>query len=206
MRESMAPSIRARWADLPATDAPMTFEEFLALPDDRWRFELMAGRLALRAPGDLRHGMIASALALALRRSVLESAYAGSVLIETGFVVSATGEPDTVLVPAVALAHAVAVAANGEGDTASILRVIPALVAEITAPNQSPKELGERARRWLAAGVQVVWVVWPARHQVDVWRRTSEGDPAPIAYSAHENLEERDILPDFSYPVAHLFI
>lgn len=203
----MAPSIRARWAALPATDAPMTFEEFLALPDDRWRFELMAGRLARRTPGDLGHGMIASALALALRRAVVESAYAGSVLTETGFVVSATGEPDTVLVPAVALAHdTVSTTANGEGGAASIVRVIPALVAEIAAPHQSPKELGERARRWLSAGVQVVWVVWPTRHQVDVWRRTGEGDPAPVAYSAHEKLEERDILPDFSYPIAHIFI
>ena len=202
----MAPNVRARWADLPTGDSPMTFEEFLALPDDRWRFELVAGRLTRRESGDLRHGMIESALAFALRRSVMESAFAGSVLTETGFIVSAAGEPDTVLAPAVALVRDGQATTSGESETVSVVRVIPELVVEIATPTHSPKQLDERARRWLSAGVRVVWVVWPARHRVDVWRRKGADDPAPITYSIHETLEEHEVLPDFSYRVAHLFI
>lgn len=55
----------------------------------------------------------------------------------------------------------------------------------------------------LAVGVRLVWIVWPADQQVDVWR-PGAGQPA-ATLTAGDSLDGLDALPGFSYPVANLF-
>lgn len=202
----MIPSIRALWADVPSDGPAMTVADLLALPEDRWRFELIAGHLRRREQGDLRHEMIESALVIAVRDATRNGGPPGVVMVESGFVVSVAGEPDTVLTPALAFVRADHTQDGATPTAESAVRRIPDLVAEIAAPSQLPREMSERAQRWLALGARVIWVVWPARHRVDVWRRTEADDATPTTYSVHETLVERDVLADFSYPVSSLFI
>jgi Uma2 family endonuclease len=184
----------------------MTVDDLLVLPADRWRFELIDGHLLRREPGDLRYGTIESALLLAVRDAARTGAIEGVTLSETGFVLSAAGEPDTVLAPALAFVRTDHMPTDEIPHTGSAVRRIPDLVAEIAAPSQSSKAMGERAQRWLTAGTRVVWVVWPARRRVDVWRRREGDEPEVSAYSIHEMLRETEALPDFAYPIASLFI
>lgn len=202
----MIPSIRALWADVPTDGPAMTVANLLALPEDRWRFELIAGHLRRRDHGDLRHAMIESALLQAVRESIRNGGLSGVTVVESGFVVSGSGEPDTVLVPALAFVRTDHTEDGVTPTAESAIRRIPDLVAEIAAPSQPPREMSERAQRWLSLGTCVVWVIWPARHRVDVWRRTEADDATPTTYSVQETLVEREVLPDFSYPVSRLFI
>lgn len=206
MRESMVPSNRALWANAPIDGAPMTVEDLLALPADRWRFELVDGHLLRREPGDLRYGIIESALLLAVRDAARAGAITGVTFSETGFVLSAAGEPDTVLAPAVAFVRTDHMPTDEIPHAGSAVRLIPDLVAEIASPSQSSKAMAERARRWFAAGTRVVWVVWSSRRRVDVWRRREGDEPEVSVYSIHETLRETVALPDFAYPIANLFI
>lgn len=217
----MIPSVRARWADVAVDGGPITVDDLLALPEDRWRYELIGGQLVLRPQADLRYAMIVSGLAEALRlwaASADTRGTGGTTLAETGFVVSAPGALDTVYVAALAYVRGRRAEAGGDAAGTGSVRLVPDLVVEIASPTQQREELAARASRWLSAGVRLVWVIWPARRQVDVWRLAGDGELAgdggdgakagtPIAtpYAVHQTLQELVELPGFSYPVAHLF-
>jgi Uma2 family endonuclease len=93
-------------------------------------------------------------------------------------------------------------------------------VVEIASPSQREPELAEWVVLWRAADVRLVWIVWPMRRQVTVWvlgivgtrtrMRTSEAEAAaesrPRTLSAHETLDGGEVLANFAYRVAHLFL
>ena len=226
----MIPSIRARWADVEADGGPITVDDLLALPEDRWRYELIDGKLVLRPQADLRYAMIVSGLAEALRlwaASAVTGGTGGTTVAETGFVVSVPGALDTVYVPALAYTRGGRAQAGDDTAGTGSVRLVPDLVVEIASPAQQREQLAARASRWLNAGVQLVWVIWPVRRQVDVWRLAGDGGdggnggdggpeeneedgaeastPTATPYAVHQTLQEFAELPGFSYPVAHLF-
>ena len=63
--------------------------------------------------------------------------------------------------------------------------------------------MAAKARRYLQAGVRLVWVVWPKRRQVDVWR---PGDTQlSTTLRIADALKGLDVVPGFSYPLVELF-
>jgi len=54
----------------------------------------------------------------------------------------------------------------------------------------------------LAGGTRLVWIVWPKRRRVDVWR---PDDVKPTVLGADDSLDGEDVVPGFTYPVARLF-
>jgi hypothetical protein len=63
--------------------------------------------------------------------------------------------------------------------------------------------LAAKARRWLAAGTQLIWVIWPATNEVDLWR---PGADEPVeTLRLGDSLDGLDVLPCFRCPVASLF-
>lgn len=212
MRESMSPDVRARWAALLPTAGPMSLDELMALPEHRWRYELIAGQLRQRPLADLRHDMISRLLASNLRDYVRTAGIEGAVAQEIGVVLSDANEPATVLVPSLAFRHTAATSESGTPAGMPIEHSVPELVVEIAAPGQERLAIAERAHSWLGVGVRVVWVIWPARRQVDVWQAQHESQasgqtstPEFTVRNVHELLEAHDVLPGFTYPVAHLF-
>nr|MDQ2831864.1 Uma2 family endonuclease [Chloroflexota bacterium] len=73
---------------------------------------------------------------------------------------------------------------------------------EIASPTQYRPAMKAKAARYLAGGTALVWVVWPKRQQVDVWRR---GDNKPLTLGIGDTLDGETVVPGFSYPVAALF-
>jgi len=49
----------------------------------------------------------------------------------------------------------------------------PDLAVEVASPTQYRPAMKAKAERYLAGGTALVWVVWPKRRQVDVWRPNS---------------------------------
>jgi hypothetical protein len=63
--------------------------------------------------------------------------------------------------------------------------------------------MAEKARMWLAAGVRLLWLVWPRSKQVEVWR---PGSDVPVAtLGGADALDGLDVVPGFFYPVSRLF-
>ncbi len=159
----------ATWAELVPNVGPMSADELMELPDDDWRYELVAGRRVRLPPTTLRHDIVASNLLWALATFAAYMRLGSVTLPDTGFLMSQPGQPDTVLVPAIAFVRAarmpVALAATAATDY--ILRVVPDLVVEIAAPYQPGAALADKAVWWLAAGVEAVWAIWPGSGRAD---------------------------------------
>jgi Uma2 family endonuclease len=120
-----------------------------------------------------------------------------------GYDFSTLGQPDTELGPDVAFVRADQVPPRTSPDYARAWPVAPDIVAEVASPSQYRPEMAAKVQRYLAAGVRLVWVLWPRYQQVDIWR---PGDTRPSAVLTEADaLDGLDVLPGFSFPVADLF-
>lgn len=172
----MARDANAPWADS-ASGHHMSADDLASLPESGRGYELVEGRLVRMPPTGGWHGRISMDLGTALNNFV-KAHNAGMVLgAETGFLVSQPGEPETVLAPDVAFVARQRLPRPGDPALSGYWRITPDLVVEVASPNQYGPEMAEKARRWLDAGAQLVWVVWPAARRIDVWRRGTGTNP-----------------------------
>jgi Uma2 family endonuclease len=58
-----------------------------------------------------------------------------------------------------------------------------------------------KTRLWLAAGVRLVWIVWPAARQVEVWQSNTD---TPTSLTDKDLLDGESVLPGFTCPLAHI--
>jgi Uma2 family endonuclease len=189
----------APWGEVIATDRPMTVDDLLNLPDDGHMYELVEGQLVRMLPS----GGGASSLALRLGARI-------EAFVEQhnlGAVTGADGAFDlghgTALAPDVAFVRAERVPPPTSPIYEKAWPLAPDLAVEVASPNQYRPAMARKAQRYLNAGTRLVWVVWPKRKEVDVWR---PGDIKPSAtLGVDDVLDGLDILPGFTYPVERLF-
>ena len=74
----------------------------------------------------------------------------------------------------------------------------------MVSPDQAPRDMAEKARKYLRAGTRLVWVVWPQSEHIDVWHKEVLTGPVR-ALSMSGSLDGEDVIPGFSYPVAEVF-
>jgi len=200
----MASRILAPWAEpVPEQGGTMTAEELRQRRDDGWLYELVEGRLVRMTPVGFDHGVHEANLGTALRAYVAFHALGSVATGEPGFILSRPGEPDTVLGADVAFVRTERLPAPGSPERQGFLRLAPDLVVEIASPGQFHPEMVEKARTWLAAGVRLLWLIWPRDKQVEVWRPGSDEPVATLALT--EALDGLDVIPGFTYPVSRLF-
>jgi Uma2 family endonuclease len=201
----MRQDVIAPWAEaVPDAPFPMTIAQMQSLPDDNWQYELVEGRL-VRMPGS---GNKASALAANLIIAL------GSFVRprKLGRVTGADGEYDltpsgtnleTALIPDVAFVRTGRLEPLRSKEANAIPHLAPELVAEVASPSQSRPAMAAKARHSLAAGVQLVWMIWPDAEQINVWRPGS--DAAVSTLTAANHRDGPDVLPGFTHPVSDLF-
>ena len=204
---AMAQATVAPWAELvPGVDSLMTADELLTLPDDEWQYELVAGRLVRMPMSGLEHRDVTFQLLIALHDFNRDRDLGLITLPDTGFRLSPPDEPDTVLAPDIAFVRAERVQqlpAPGTPERRKFPPLAPDLAVEVASPDQYRPEMAAKARLYLAAGVRLVWVVWPRWHRVDVWQPGSDQPAATLGVD--DQLDGLDVLPGFTYPVARLF-
>ena len=203
----MAQATLAPWAELvPGADRVMTEDELLALPDDEWQYELVAGRLVRMPMSGLEHRDVTFQILIALHDFNRDRNLGLITLPDTGFRLSPPGQPDTVLAPDIAFVRGERVqllAAPGTPERRKFPPPAPDLAVEVASPDQYRPEMAAKARLYLSVGVRLVWVVWPRWRRVDVWRPSSDQPVATLGVDDH--LDGLDVLPGFTYPVARLF-
>lgn len=175
----------------------ITAEQLLHLPEDGLRRELVHGELRVMAPPGFEHGRVAARIGVLLGSHVEESGCGVTVAAETGFVLSR--DPDTVRAPDAAFVAKDRV--EKVGNTAKYWPGAPDLAVEVVSPDDSFREVQEKALEWLAAGTIAVLVLDPAERAATVYRR---GGDAHV-HSAQETIDLSDAVPGFSVAVAGLF-
>ncbi|MGL4513702.1 MAG: Uma2 family endonuclease [Lacipirellulaceae bacterium] len=161
------------------------------------RCDLVDGKVRPMAPAGGEHGALASDLGSLLASYVRQKGLGRCFAAETGFLISR--DPDTVIAPDCAFVRASRLKQLGLPQ--GYFPEAPALAVEVTSPGDTADEVESKARRWLAAGCEMVWVVYPRGRSVTVYRSLDEvkivtGDAA---------LEGEDVVPGFRVPVGELF-
>jgi Uma2 family endonuclease len=81
-------------------------------------------------------------------------------------------------------------------------RVAPDLAVEVVSPNDRPRYYADKIRDFQAAGIPLIWIVYPETQTVEIHRLNGPMN----TLKAGDLLEGEDILPGFQVEVAALFV
>ncbi len=179
-----------------AVQTRMTAEQLAELTDDRHKkYELVKGELIVMSPTGFEHGVVSVKIAKVLYDFVSAHDLGYVCGAETGFILAR--DPDTVRAPDVAFVSKAKVSPL----PTSFAEFVPDLAVEVVSPTDRSDELESKVSEYLAAGVRLVWVVYPKTKTVYVYRAGREVE----RLSASEMLSGEDVLPGFTQPVSGLF-
>lgn len=167
----------------------LTADELLAMDMPGKRTELVHGRLFVREPSGLRHGVIAAALTELLRRHVRSHDLGIVVAAETGFRLFTN--PDTVRAADVAF---IARSRVPNPLPTGFADIAPDLAVEVRSPGDRPGEVLAKVSDWLRAGSRLVWVLDPERSEARAYR----ADGSEVLRRGDDSLDGEDVVPGFS--------
>lgn len=183
-----------------AAEPVMSVDEFLEqrfdLPESGQWSELIKGRPVHLQPPDLDHGNTLLNLSKMLAGFVATSD--GYACFDLGLLLER--EPDTVWFPSVSYFNTGPRFAETDKQ---VSETVPAAVIELASTADRRKPMTGRAQRYLAWGVQEVWVVDPAEKSVQVFESVRSG-PARC-WSSGETVEVAGCFADLGLKVDELF-
>ncbi len=203
MREAPVylPKPIAPWAAI-VPDAPphMTLAAFLDYRgEEGYRYELVEGVLVRVAGTRPRAGRVTRNLLFPLAAYV-QAHHLGTVTPpDEVYDLASGGQKDTGLLPDIGFYKA---SREALVDPDKAYPFAPDLAVEVASPTQYRPEMEAKVARYLAGGTALVWVVWPNRRQVDVWRA---GDRASTVLEVGDMLDGENVIPGFTFPIAALF-
>jgi len=175
----------------------VTAEELAEMPDDGYRYDLIAGELIKQMPANFEHGWLAAQIAWILLNFVKPRRLGLVLGAETGFKLAVN--PDHVLGPDVAFVRADRVPAQRERRR--FLQLAPDLAVEVISPSDSARLVTDKVMDYLDHGVPLVWVVDPVRRTITIWN----SDRTARLLREGEELDGGEVLPDFRVAVAAIF-
>lgn len=171
----------------------MTEDEFMRLPDDGHKYELVDGE-PKEVPTSFEHDIIGITVATLLRaaargRGFVAGSQAGFRMItgnlrcpDVSFTLKSRlpdGKPGT-----------------GFGDAA------PDLCVEIISPTEEPADMERKLQEYFASGAKRVWHMFPETQTIKVFVSPTEFR----IYTAQEEIDGGDFLPDFRCLAGDLFV
>lgn len=200
-RRAPLPDPIAPWAEsVLGAPYPMTMDAFLAYPDkDGCRFELVEGVLVSMVGSHPIAGHITVRLQSRLAIYVEEHGLGPVAGPDEPYDFESTGQKDTGLLPDIGFYNA---SREALVDPHKAYPFAPDLAIEVASPQHYRPGMQVKAQRYLAGGTALVWVIWPQRLQVDVWRL---GASSASTLGVDDLLDGEDVIQGFTYPVARLF-
>jgi Uma2 family endonuclease len=169
-------------------------ERFLALPEngDRY-FELIQGEIVEKVPTE-EHGLIAGNIYGFLWNYTRQSGV-GRAVIEVRVRMPEdeynSRQPDLAFF---------ADTTRPVVKRGPVLQM-PDLVIEVKSPDDTYKSMRERAEYYLMNGAKLVWLVYPDKRLVEVYRQDADSD----LLTADDMLQGNDVLPGFTLSVHEIF-
>ena len=120
----------------------------------------------------------------------------GEILGESGFILS--GDPPTVRGPDIAV---LLERRESENEPGGWIRGAPDVAVEVLSPSDTSTGIQRKTLEYLGAGALRVWIVDPEANTVTVFRP----DGSANVLQERDTLEDEDVLPGFSLPLAELF-
>lgn len=176
----------------------ITADELLLMPEEHPRScELVEGEIVRMSPPGFAHAIVSQTLSHRLWDFVAKRRLGQVIISEVGFIVGRN--PDTVLAPDGAFIRQDRCEALGV--PVGYYPEVPALIFEVVSPNDKSRDVVAKIQRWLGAGVELAWVVDPAKRTVTIYSANNN----PQVLSEKETLTADPVLSGFHCPVADLF-
>lgn len=174
------------------TRARVTEAEFMRLPDDGRKYELVDGEIR-EVPAGVRHDIIGITVAALLRPAARGRGFvAGS---QAGFRMKSSN----IRCPDVSFTLKERFPSGqppeGFGDVA------PDLCVEIISPSEDWRDMIHKVAEYFEAGAQQVWHLFPEFQRVTVYTSPTQAQ----TYETEDTLTGGDLLPDFRCNVRELF-
>ena len=173
----------------------VTADDLERMPEDDFRYELVRGRLVRMTPVGPQHGRVTMALAARLWNHVTARRL-GEIWTEVGFRLA--GGPDTVRAPDLSFVGADRLPRQ---DARGFYRGAPNLAIEILSPDESPADVHEKVRDYLAAGTRVVVVLDPGSRRATV----HQPNAAPYKLTQDDMLDLDTVVPEFRVALSEVF-
>jgi Uma2 family endonuclease len=174
----------------------VTAEELWEMPEvPGKRLELADGELVEIPGAGALHTMIVFALARLLEDFVRQH----DLGLPDGLAYVLRRGPDHVRIPDVSFVAWERV--PEEGIPEGFWEGPPTLAVEVVSPHDLAEDFYERVQDYLESGVCQVWVLWPRRRSVSIYR--TDADTRELGPDAR--LDGGDALPGFSVRVSDLF-
>lgn len=168
------------------------FEAFVAKHPDRL-FELIHGEIVPKSTTEW-HGVlvvnIATEIGMYLKSNPI--GYAGIVISH-----QMPNDNYNERLPDISYRHK----SRGEIVRVGAVKTMPDLAVEVKSPNNTYKQLREKADFYIDNGCQMVWLVYPEKQLVEVYRNDADID----ILMADETLSGYDVLPEFELLVSEIF-
>ncbi|HVA89520.1 MAG TPA: Uma2 family endonuclease [Chloroflexota bacterium] len=192
----------APWGEIVPDAGLMTVEGLLRWAgDESRRYEVVEGVL-VRVAGSSPKAVRVTMRLLRVLDAHVEDHRLGQVTPpDAVYDFERTGQPNTGLLPDIGFyyVHREALVLDDQPYPFA-----PDLAVEIASPSQKQEDLDAKARRYLAGGTSLVWVVWPDARAVDVWRAADRLRPSKTL-GVGDMLDGEDVVGGFTYPIAGLF-
>jgi Uma2 family endonuclease len=180
------------------TTTPVTADQLLRMPDDGYRYELIAGELRKTALAGWRHGATGGRLHGWLGHHIQERRLGRVFLANTGFLLAR--DPDTVRAPDIAFIGKDHLPASEPEE--AFWPGAPDLAVEVVSPGDTLGEIDERVEMWLDAGARMVWVVNPEWRSVTVYRSATDIK----TLTEKDGLEGEEVVPGFLCRIRDIFV
>ncbi len=181
-------------------DTRLTYDDFVRIPDDGKRHEIIDGVHYVTPSPVLRHQQLLGRLHLEIGKFLEDHHEVGQVFLsplDTVFSPWDVVEPDLIFVAADQV----------EILTEPNIQGAPALVVEILSPGTRRRDLGIKRELFERGGVREYWLVDPKSRELTVYRRQPDGAfPKLAQLSAGDDAAlTTPLLPGFTLSLAKLF-
>lgn len=176
----------------------LTYDDYLRLPDDGKRYEIIDGELYVTPAPATRHQFIVSNL-LRLVGAFVHHRKLGRLLtapLDVLFGHHDLAQPDLVFISAERM----------EIVTKAAIQGAPDLVAEVISPSTGKRDEGIKLRLYEREGVREYWLLYPEAETMKVFRRRDGRlDLAAELSAAAGDVLASPLFPGLELPVASLF-
>jgi Uma2 family endonuclease len=188
------PTPPSRIADGPAK---LTYEDYLQLPDDGIRYEILDGELEMTPAPTTTHQRVSRNLHFVIH-GYLQATGFGEILAAPTDVVLA---PTTVVEP-----DLVYVAAERAGMiTVRAIEGAPDLLVEILSPSTARRDRQRKAALYARLGVRFYWIVDPDARTLEEYERTAQGSYRPGAVHTGPVTVRTACFPDLAIDLSRVW-
>lgn len=173
-----------------------TVEEFIALPENGKLYELVKGKLVEMAGANEKHCRISSRIQMYLAPYVFQNGL-GEVYGSDARYTTVPSNPPTVRQADVSFVQVSRVTPD-----VYTMPYAPDLAIEVTSESNSFSEIEEKAREYLRAGGQLVWVIEPEPQEVHIYHA---GSRQRLTLSYDDELDGENVVPGFKLKISALF-